>query len=255
MRLTQLAKQLTAVGLAVLIGPELHAQPQPPSPQFEVISVKPRSESTLPRFPACHGDRFEERGMPLLYLMRWAYQLTAPRIQGLPAWTDDKDSRYDIEAKAAAPVSDAQCRAMVQSSLANRFNMTTHREQKEMRVYALTVGRKGTKMREATPDTKSGVIINGEPFRTLSEPEPSKGISMERFATFLSSVPAIGLPVVDRTGLQDAYTFNLTFTLKEDDDRPSIWVAVPEQLGLRLEPIKARIDVLVVDHIEKPHPH
>lgn len=134
--------------------------------------------------------------------------------------------------------------------------MSAHREAKELRVYALTVGRKGPKMRPATQEDTGALFINGEPRRVLSETEPQRpGFSMEQLASFLSNVPAIGLPVVDRTGLKGRYIVRLTFTVSEEDDLPPIWVAVQQQLGLRLEPTKAWIDVLVVDHVEKPDPN
>jgi uncharacterized protein (TIGR03435 family) len=190
--------------------------------------------------------------MPVDWLVRWAYQLSTARIEGLPAWTSDRVARYQIEAKASAALNEAGCKAMVQSLLTSRFKMTAHREQREMRAYALTVTKKGPKMREVSPGSKDFAIMNGEvTFLSATSPD-HVGVSMARFADALSGLWAVGLPVIDRTGLPGIYAFELNFSVREDDGLPSITTALQEQLGLKLESIKAPIEFLVVDHIERP---
>jgi uncharacterized protein (TIGR03435 family) len=226
-------------------------QTQEAAPQFEVISVKPASTGPTV-FPSCRGNRFVERHLPLLSLVTWAFQLSALRVQGLPDWANDRNPGYSIEANALASMTDAQCRAMVQSLLASRFGMVTHREQREMRAYALTVAKKGPKMREVAPGSKDFAIMNGEvTFPSATSPDHA-GVSMATFATALSGLRAVGLPVIDRTGLPGIYAFELNFSIREDDGLPTIWTALEDQLGLKLESIKAPIEVLVVDHIERP---
>jgi uncharacterized protein (TIGR03435 family) len=162
------------------------------------------------------------------------------------------ESAYQIEAKAPAAMSEAQCRAMVQSLLASRFKMAAHREQREMRGYALTVTKKGAKMREVAPGSKDFAIMNGGvTFQSATRPDHA-GVSMAIFANALSGLRAVDLPVIDRTGLPGIYAFELNFSMREDDGLPTIWTALQEQLGLKLESIKAPIEVLVVDHIERP---
>jgi len=81
------------------------------------------------------------------------------------------------------------------------------------------------------------------------------GISMPQLARRLSAVPILGIPVIDRTGLTDFYSFNLNFAISllgDSEERPAIQTAVEEQLGLKLERTKATIEVLVVNHIERP---
>ena len=247
----RLRMRLTVTGLVILIGAVAFTQTQPGMHQFDVISVKPRAKDLLPLAPSCRGDRFRERGLPIYYLMRWAYRLPTPRIQGLPPWAND--SIYDIEAKAPAAVGDSQCRVMVQSLLESRFKMTTHWERKEIPAYALTVGSKGPKMRLATPDDTNDFITNGEPFRrSPADTESEKGLSMERLAFFLSSFVVIGRPVVDRTGLKGRYVVRLNYAYRDDEDLPSIWVAIQEQLGLRLESAKGPVEILLIDHVERP---
>jgi len=99
-------KRLTGALFAALVARVASGQAQEATPRFDVISVKPRSGNLLPLFPACRGDRFAERGLSILFLMRWAYELSATRIQGLPAWAIERDGAYDIEARAPVAVSE-----------------------------------------------------------------------------------------------------------------------------------------------------
>jgi uncharacterized protein (TIGR03435 family) len=141
---------------------------------------------------------------------------------------------------------------MVQSLLADRFKMVARLAPREMNVYALTVTKKGSKMRQVAPDSNDFAIVNGGLTFRPNPSGPKAGLSMAAFATFLGGVPLVGRPVVDRTGLTGVYAFELNFSVSEGDDRPEISTALQEQLGLKLEPIKAPIEVLVVDHIERP---
>jgi uncharacterized protein (TIGR03435 family) len=189
-------------------------------------------------------------------LIRWAYDLPPTRIQGLPDWVTDyvnkTDSMYEIEAKASGAVDEAQCKALVQSLLADRFKMSSRLETKEMRVFALTVGKKGSKMHEVQPgDSSAATVANLQLPLSIVDGNPT-GISMSGFATYLSRVPAVRIPVIDQTGLQGIYSFDLNFTVRDDDGLPGISTALQEQLGLKLEPVNAPVEVLVVDHIERP---
>ncbi len=228
------------------------------APHFEVVSVKPPppvGQAGARR--GCTGDRFVFAGVPLAFLIRWAYDLPPTRIQGLPDWVTDyvnkTDTMYEIQAKASAAVNEGQCKAMVQSLLADRFKMVARVGPREVRLYALTVAKKGPKMREVRPGSEgTQVTINGGPWRSVDVSGPWPGASMADLALRLSGTPIVGLPVIDRTGLMGIYSFDLTFSVTEGDGRPAISTALQEQLGLKLESIKAPIEVLVVDHIERP---
>jgi uncharacterized protein (TIGR03435 family) len=167
-------------------------------------------------------------------------------------WVNKTDSMYEIEAKASEAVNETQCKAMVQSLLADRFKMSSRLETREMRVFALTVIKKGSKMHEVRPgDSSAATAGGGQLPLSVANGKPT-GISMPDFATYLSRVPAVRIPVIDRTWLTGIYSFDLNFTVRDDDGLPAISTALQEQLGLKLEPIKAPIEVLVVDHIERP---
>lgn len=251
--------------LYVLLARSVFGQAHVDTLRFEVASIRPSRGPSLSRM-GCIGNRFVFTGFALTWLIRWAYGLPPTRIQGLPTWVTDwvnkTDSMYEIEARAPMAVNKAQCEEMARLLLADRFRMVAHLEPREIRVYALTVRKKGIKMHQVSPNaTGAGVRTNRIPFRIMptdplmGKPIVPPGISMSQFAEQLSSVPLIGQPVIDKTGLKGIYSFDLNFSSREDDGLPTIWTAVQEQLGLKFEPAKAVMDVLVVAHIERPGPN
>jgi uncharacterized protein (TIGR03435 family) len=247
-------QQKFSIWISFLLASFAFGQTQQMPLSFEVASVKPPATLSPARI-GCVGNRFAFGGLPFMRLVQWAYGLPPTRIQGLPDWVTDwvnkPDSMYEIEAKASSTVSDAQCKAMVQTLLADRFKLVARLEPREMRVFALTVAKKGSKMREVTSGSEEvGVHFNGVRYRTPGE--LPAGISMSQFARDLSSIPAVGGVVVDRTSLSGVYSFDLEWSIKDNDGLPAISTAVEEQLGLKLEATKAPIEMLVVSHIERP---
>jgi len=249
------SQRKTLVCVSALFVCVAFGQTPPTTSHFEVSSVKPTLGFSVGRI-GCTGNRFAfGGGCPLTRLIQWAYNLPPTRIHGLPTWVTDwvnkTDSMFEIEAKSSEAVNEEQCKAMVQSLLVDRFKMVASIQEREMRMYALTVAKKGHKMLEVGPGSEgAGVYINGVRHRTPGEIPP--GISMAQFATRLSAFPVLGIPVIDKTGLTGLYTFNLDFSIREDDGLPAIWTALEEQVGLKLESIKGAIEVLVIDHVEKP---
>jgi uncharacterized protein (TIGR03435 family) len=235
-------RQLT---LALALAGFAFAQTSGTDVSFDVVSIKPTSGGT--QFPWCVGTRFTTSA-PLDFLIRWAYDLGRPFVVGLPGWVSDLDQRYAIEGKAASPMSGENCKAMVRSMLAHEFGMITHREQRTMAAYALVVSKKGLKMRRPTGEDDIATI---DVMRFLSDDGRLSAASMGRLASTLSGFDEIRAPVVDRTGLEGLYAFHLMFG-SNSPNLPDLWTALEEQLGLKLEPIRAPIDILVVDHIDKP---
>jgi uncharacterized protein (TIGR03435 family) len=143
---------------------------------------------------------------------------------------------------------------MVRTLLADRFKLSAGLETREMPVYELVVGKSGAKLREVNVDTSdsTGVGINGAHQLELIEQKLQlpKGWPMSRLASNLSDRTELGRPVIDNTRLPGVYNFELTFSVKEGDERPSIFTAVQEQRGLKLQAAKVPLQVLVVDHIE-----
>jgi uncharacterized protein (TIGR03435 family) len=219
-------------------------------PTFEVASVKPTppERQNLLRLDYCtSGGRFVVAGTPVMWSLRYAYGLKDYQIAGAPAWLNDFASAYDIEGKPPVPVNNEQCRLMVQSLFADRFKLVTHWEMKESPVYLLSIGKNGTKLREG-----GGVKLNGSvQIGASGKPDWPNGLPMPTLARILSGYT--DRPVLDRTGLAGTYGIKLEFSLADGDDRPSIFTAVQEQLGLKLDAGRAPIEMLVIDHIEKPN--
>lgn len=155
---------------------------------------------------------------------------------------------------------------MLQKLLADRFQLAFHRDEKEMGVYALTVAKGGSKLKESTlsPD----VSPQGPPpliFVVLPQliRLPARYATMDEFASVLRRA-ALDLPVLNRTGLAGRYDFDLEFTPDEflfggalgkgTDNliRPGLFAAVQQQLGLRLEATKGEVQALIIDHVERP---
>jgi uncharacterized protein (TIGR03435 family) len=236
----------------------MFAQTDPARPAFEVVSVKPTPPERLNhlRYEKCTGGGpFVTEGTPLLWSIEFAYQLRDSDLAGWPAWLESFADAYEMEGRPAGRVTEQQCRQMVQSLLADRFHLKIHRETKERSVYLLLIGKNGSKLRVVktdSPKTGGGVRINGPLMQSLSESEAPEGWDMPRLAGYLGDVPDVGRPVLDRTGLTGLYAFSLQFSRKDGDDRPIVFLALQEQLGLKLEAAKAPLDVVVIDHVERP---
>jgi uncharacterized protein (TIGR03435 family) len=180
--------------------------------------------------------------------LKFAYSLTTEdQIVG-PDWIRMKNVRFDVVAKAAPETPNDQLLLMLQGLLKERFQMALHTEQKEMTHYELVVGKNGPKMKESTvgPNEARGAArLDG-----IS----TNRMQMNRLAALLSRMTR--MPVLDKTGLAGYYQFDLKYAdevskTAEDTGRPSVFTAVQEQLGLKLESRKGPVEVLVVDHAEK----
>ena len=137
------------------------------------------------------------------------------------------------------------------AGLADRFKLKFHIETKEMPVYSLVVAKNGLKIKEANDDG-NGTQIDGDPQHPLS----ARNISMAGFAGTLSRLQELDRPVIDATGLKGIFNFTLDYSpgdaAPSDNTGPSIFTALTEQLGLKLEAGKGPVDVYVVDHVERP---
>jgi uncharacterized protein (TIGR03435 family) len=243
--------------------------PPPAAPTvYTVASIKPNKSS---------DDRFMLRPMPgggltatgvtLKMLMGFAYGVFAYQISGGPAWIGTE--RWDIEAKTdgvQGRLSPAQSNALLRQLIEDRFQLKARRESKEMPVYALVVTKNGPKLKpnpdDPTKAKPSAMFGRGSGTFTNS--------SMGVFAARLSE--ELGRPVVDRTDLKGGYDFTLEWTpapgegsaesiglppraeppTPADSNGPSIFTALQDQLGLKLESTKGPAEILVIDHVETP---
>ncbi len=179
--------------------------------------------------------------------LKFAYSLTTDSQIAGPEWINDKQVRFEVTGKAAAETPDSQLHLMLQGLLTERFRIALHTEQRDMTHYELVVGKNGPKLKEST-------VTPGEATGTARlDGIRSNRMPMNRLAALLSRMTR--MPVLDKTGLTGFYQFDLRFanavSPEENPERPSVFTAVQEQLGLKLESRKGPVEVLVIDHAEK----
>lgn len=221
-------------------------------PAFAVASIRPSAESV--RFE--HDGRMETtpgtltmRDVTLATCIKWAYGVQDSQILG-PDWLQSE--HFDVTAKGDDRADVDRMKLMMQALLADRFELSFHRQNKEMSAYTLTVGKSGAKLRESNGETK--------PSRQNSEMGTvARATTMRDFGDFLSSV--LKTPVVDQTGLHARYDFAIDFTPyvqadmeagRKPDTVGILLAALQGELGLKLESKKENVEVLVIDHAEKP---
>jgi uncharacterized protein (TIGR03435 family) len=261
---------------------------------FDAISIKPDSANTSVNNQGIIGSRVMLRNPPdgfsasnatARFLIANAYDVKEDQVSGGPAWVTSIG--YDVEAKVTGTdpsdphqLTKAQRSQMLQSLLADRFQLTLHTETKEGSIYELTLAKGGSKLQQSKPaDTAAtappGTIVqgpNGPPrggMMRMGGPGQLSGqaMTMTQLAAILSQ--QLHRPVVDKTGLTGAYDLTLHWTpdnapppppppgaeASADSPGPSLFTAVQEQLGLKLESTKGPIQTLVIDHIEQPAPN
>lgn len=239
--------------LVLLAATLLTAFAQSPTarPAFEVASVKPGTgPDSYSIIQATPGGRFTAQNLPLKYLIGVAYEVKGPQIQGGPGWIEM--TRFDISAKAEGSPTLPEMLPMLRSLLEERFKLAIHRDTKQLSILALTVAKGQAKL------VKSSAGGCGSPtcgLRSIRYGLAGTEVSMSDLTKGLSEV--LGVIVIDRTGLPDHYDVHLEWS--PDPSRPgwngpgaSIFADLQEQLGLKLESQKAPVEVLVIDHAEKP---
>ncbi|MGA3235734.1 MAG: TIGR03435 family protein [Bryobacteraceae bacterium] len=240
-RLSTLASlYLTASAIAFLTTQPLAAQ----SATFDAASIKPADPEHIGlQLYSPNPGSFRAMAADIKHLIAFSYNVRDVQISGGPRWADTE--LFDIEAKAPAPATTADLRLMLQSLLVDRFQLKLHREPKEQAVFDLVVARKGPKL---TPVDAAGLGIG------LGKTQLNgRGATMSGLAGVLSS--RVGSQVIDKTGLAGFYNFTLAWTPDDAataETGPSIFTALQEQLGLKLEPAKGTVEILVIDSVERP---
>lgn len=217
-----------------------HAFAQPPA--FEAAAIKPSKDSSGGSHWDSEPGRINLRGNTLKGLIAIAYQVKDFQVAGGPKWLDG--DRFDINAKSEGGEDDPKLLEMLQTLLADRFQLVFHHEQKVAPAYALVVAKSGLKMKPAEGTGSSskggrGVIT-------------AKGLTMAKLANRLSGM--LGTPVVDLTETPGAYDFKLEWSIEgdKDDVQSALFAALQSQLGVKLESRKLPVDLIVVDRAEKP---
>jgi uncharacterized protein (TIGR03435 family) len=263
----------------LLVGLVAHGAAQQATPSFEVASIK-ANHSGLPfvNFGMPPGGQFTATNAPLREVIRVAYSpLPDFLIVGAPDWI--RTERFDIVAKAEGNPERAQLFLMIRTLLADRVKLAVHREMRELPIYALVrakpEGPLGPRLRPAAADCVAlmAAAQKGTPLppanrilcgsRSRGGTLAIGGMTMDQIA--LGLWPQLGRVVVDRTGLQGSFDLDLDFApeapaaastgasdASPQSDAPSIFTAVQEQLGLKLESTKGPVEVLVIDRVERP---
>jgi len=246
--------------------------------EFEVVSIRPSAPPTSRRIrvdfeggPGTNDPtRFSCRNCSLSLLVMHAYDVEYDQIAGL----NSRAELYEIEAKVPGGAAKDQFRMMLQKLLSERFDMSLHRETKLMQAYELLVGKNGPKMKksvaeeggqDATASKTPGSSLDSEGFPTL--PKGQSGYAsidgrarmqlmngtLDQLASKLSN--QLDAPVINATGLAGRYDFAMYWAGRSvdgtDDPSPNLFSAVESQLELRLEPKKAAVPIIVIDHVDR----
>jgi uncharacterized protein (TIGR03435 family) len=216
---------------------------------FDVVSVRPVPPGRTGRLESycANGGRFVSRGTPLVWSIEWAYGLSDYQLgAGWPEWLNSSET-YDIDAETDSPVSEADCKKMVQTLFEERFKLQMHPQSKTVSACEPVAAKNSPNFTGTR-----GVTINGVLKQSTSEREAPPAWTMARLANYLSSVSGVQRPAFDRTMMSGAYGFKPSYSTKDGDDRPDIFSALRDQLGLSLKTTKAPMQMWVVDHVEKP---
>lgn len=244
-----------AIGLMAALQVAAHAQPEHSS--FDAASIRPAAP---PRTWADGegGNRNRIEYTPTSLTMRnvgvsdciqWAYDVPFFQIAG----TNLSRDGYDIFARTGSPVPVSQLRTMLQDLLAKRFALALHRETREQPTYELVIAKGGPRLPAPKPD--AGAVHTSE-----SLPRIENGafvfhdMTVGQFAAMLPQLRGVELPVIDRTGIAGTYDLALKGApeVTRQGDAQGLFDIIQEQLGLRLQPAKAPVQMLVIDHAGKP---
>jgi uncharacterized protein (TIGR03435 family) len=256
---------------------EIPAPPPPPKlmaadadPSFDVATIKPNNENATSMKQLTIGGRtFTVRAGSLVDLISFAYGVQPKQIVNAPDWSSS--DRYDISATITpeGTPNPEQVRIMIKKLLVERFAMKSHNEKRDMSAYVLTVGKSGSKL---NPTQLNGPLP-GFGMRPSTNPSGvtlmARNAGFDEFRSFLQNL-VLERPVVDHTGLTGKYDFQLTFTPDESqfnghppkppagtdtsasEAAPDLVQAFDRQLGLKLSAEKTAVDVIAIDHVDKP---
>jgi len=245
-----------AAGGSLAQSPETSAVPSADSHlSFAAATIKPHD----PNDPCggctgitTEGDRVRIRNKNVSSLMQWAYAINPRQIVGAPDWffnqTFDITGTTGIQGELKGP----QFQAILQNLLADRFALKVRHEKRDLPVYAIEIAKGGPKIKPANP----GEQPDGDDNRNGQDEKITlTAASLNDFATRLKIF--VDRPVVDQTGLLGKYDFSLHYTVDETHTAdpnapPGIFTAVQEQLGLKLAPMKAPVDVFFIDQVRQP---
>jgi uncharacterized protein (TIGR03435 family) len=258
------------LGTVLLLARALQSGGQTPPPstvatqaEFEVASVKIVNHPVPPHAVSLNIRRgtLTMDAAELRQIVGLAYGMQRVRVEGGPDWADQE--LYDIQAKAENPEATRdEIRAMLQALLIERFKLAFHRETRQLPVYTLVVAKGGSRLQEAKEEEKTGVSF------TANSGKLQLSLLKQPVAALVNTLAnRLGHPVLNQTGLTAMYDFKLEFAPdmapRPDGSAPmlngvpaeygpSLFTALQEQLGLKLEEKKGPVEVMVIDHADHP---
>jgi uncharacterized protein (TIGR03435 family) len=248
----------SGVSLPAQTDPTLQPAATVKAPSYEIVSIKPSNPKSSTIGWSYLPEGLDFINLPLQPLVKDAYDLEMDsQISGLPGWASSE--RYDVQARVDANTAEAwkklsdkeltiRQRPMIQSLLTDRCMLKVHLETREFPVYDLVIAKGGLKIKEASSDEKHGGLIK----------DGSITGQATSFDLLLANLtPFSGRKVIDKTGLEGK-RFDFELDWAPDDQPvtavplPSLFTALKEQLGLELVPAKEPMQIVVIDHIERP---
>jgi bla regulator protein BlaR1 len=280
-RLLLASTGMVVIAVPIFVGtlnaPRIRAQ-SAATAKFEVASIKPsNSADQLPRLKIL-PEQVSAANVTVKRLIEIAYNVKDFQVLGGPSWTDS--ALFDLNAKPERAAKPGQLMPMLQSLLAERFQLVVRHDTKELPVYALVVAKNGPKFKDAHESDPNIPELNGRSDIPSGSRMQVNIIRRGRLTTQGSDMPTLasqlsrflGRTVVDKTGLKGSYDLKLEWAPDEDQAAnfqaigvpegfgapptdwkgPTLFTALEEQLGLKLDSQKAPVDILVIDHVERP---
>ena len=210
---------------------------------FEVVSIRPVPPDSMGGISEPVGTEFRAQAIPLSVLVQLTFGIN-PNQMVIPDWA--QSAKFDIAAKtgSAIPLTYAQMKPLMLKMMAERFGMTYHRETREVQGYDMVPAKSGLKLTPAQPGSSRGGSGRPGSITLLNT-------TMQFFAGMLTAT--LKRPVADKTGASGDYEVKLRFAPESDADSalPSIFTALQEQMGIKLEPAKVPVEMIVIDHLDK----
>ena len=226
---------------------------------FEAATIKPDTSGSGSSSTNSTNGLLRITNQTLQTMIQYAYNVRDFQITGGPGWM--RSDRYDVTAKPENGAHEGEMKQMLQSLLAERFQLQFHRETREGPVYVLLVGKTGSRLQPAPESNNSG-IDSGRSGDTGKSTMKGTNVTMAELAASLAA--RVGRPVIDKTSLTGRFNFDLSWvpdltlsggatnSAPPDVSGPSIFTAVQEQLGLRLDSQKGPTEILMIDRAERP---
>lgn len=233
---------------------------------FDVVSIKSLPGTTRGRLNGARDSqgRFARGSTTLQQLIQYAYEVQSFQVKDGPDWISR--TRFQVDARTERTTTRTQMRAMVRQMLAERFALKAHRIVRDQPIYKMVVAREDGALGRAIYRTDDPECGSGDSapcdIGAWSGGLTSSGMSLQQLANTLfdrSQATGVDRPIVDRTGLPGMFGFTLMFssfgTTPSASDESSIFTALREQLGLRLQPARGPVELLVIDSVEEPTPN